>query len=283
MKYYVLCLHCGQPNEINSEYLTFCGQCGKKLPVNFRDWRKKNAGKYLEDYKISVGIPENELPLKNTGKSSGSDGVRHWVDISVTLGIVVGLIILALPSLLLTTDFSTLLKNDLPSTLVADLFWKEYELGEYGFYIESPYEMKKATVPISDQMGQFVQHAESFNATSPLNDFHLSVSIIEYSAQIPGVDLGQIMKSSAEAMRSSPSLKDFKYSETLISTTGIPGLIQKGTYTEGGQSFRFTNAAFNDGLVIWQVFIGFHTGQPNLEKTSIRVRKSIRILYDSAN
>lgn len=49
--YYLTCNHCKHANEVISEYLTFCGECGKKMPNNYNDWKKDNSGKSFHDFK----------------------------------------------------------------------------------------------------------------------------------------------------------------------------------------------------------------------------------------
>lgn len=51
---YLKCSHCKHPNEVKTEYLTFCGSCGKKLANNFQDWIREHPGSSFNDYESAV-------------------------------------------------------------------------------------------------------------------------------------------------------------------------------------------------------------------------------------
>ena len=53
---FLKCKNCGYENPINSEYLTFCGHCNKKLENNFREWQLSHSDKSFEDYQSIVGV-----------------------------------------------------------------------------------------------------------------------------------------------------------------------------------------------------------------------------------
>jgi hypothetical protein len=69
MTYYLVCNKCGHPNEVKTEFLTFCGKCNKKLDNSFTEWKKKNVDKTFEEYKrlaCTTSIVQNTTQPKPT-------------------------------------------------------------------------------------------------------------------------------------------------------------------------------------------------------------------------
>ncbi len=63
MIYYLKCQNCEFLNEVKTEYLTLCSNCGSRLHNSYRSWALefKNQGKTFEDYKKEVCISQQQL------------------------------------------------------------------------------------------------------------------------------------------------------------------------------------------------------------------------------
>lgn len=79
------CNHCGHLNPIQSEFMTFCDRCGKKLSNNFQEWKKFNPSKSFNDYKDEIGtniaLPEISSPKKS--------------NIGMIIGLIIGALLMA--------------------------------------------------------------------------------------------------------------------------------------------------------------------------------------------
>jgi hypothetical protein len=76
--HYLNCNKCRHANEVKTEYLTFCSNCGKKLENNFPDWKRKNPERSFEEFKNSVCTTENDEQIP-ASKSKKSRGLKYWV------------------------------------------------------------------------------------------------------------------------------------------------------------------------------------------------------------
>ena len=281
MKYYLNCEHCAHANEVTSEFLTFCESCKKKLGNNFREWSKHHADADFDRFKQEACLPEADL-LK-TMPEKKNDGLGHWVGISVTLAIIIGLGLLSLPTIFKMNVLSTLLKEEIRQSIPPGFMWKKYEVGSYGFSIESPFVIEKASVPIADQLGDLVQNSEAFNAISGNNDFFFGISIVEYMPAVGEGYLESAMQMSAEAMRKKQGISDFTLRQEMVDISGIEGMRQDGSYREGGHLIRFINAGFAEGQVMWQVFFGFAEDGRNMKATAEKMFESMEIEYNTIN
>ena len=280
MKYYLTCEHCGHQNEVNSEFLTFCESCKKKLGNNYREWSRHNSGAEFETYLREACLSEASLSALNTPEVK-KDGLSHWVGISITLAVLLGLGIMAIPTVFKMSVLSDVMKEEIRQKIPPDFLWKEYDLGSYGFSIESPFEMEKTAVPVADQLGEFVQNSESFSAMSNNLSFYFGVSIVEYRKELGRVDLERAMSMSAEAIRGQQDISNFDYSQREESVSGVPGLRQDGTYLQGGRKVRFINAGFTRSLVTWQIFAGFPEGDEGMLATAEKMLESMKIEYQT--
>jgi hypothetical protein len=76
--YYLKCNKCGHFNEIKTEYLTFCSNCGTKLENNFPDWKRKNPDKSFEEHQQIFCTTENVEPIPAL-RANKSRGLKYWV------------------------------------------------------------------------------------------------------------------------------------------------------------------------------------------------------------
>lgn len=90
---FLKCNHCGQFNEVKTEYLTFCVSCGKKLDNNFKNWQTRNPDKTFDDFKQQVCVSETDSQ-KNTqkSKSNKSRGLKYWIGFTVFFAIFYGIV-----------------------------------------------------------------------------------------------------------------------------------------------------------------------------------------------
>ena len=95
--HYLACDHCLHPNEVKSEYLTFCEKCGKKIQNNFTEWQKENPGRSFEEFKNTVcrtailhWEPEEIQPRQKKNKLLQYSIILFGAAAAVTLAMVWG-------------------------------------------------------------------------------------------------------------------------------------------------------------------------------------------------
>lgn len=134
------CEHCGYPNELSSEYLTFCGQCGKKLEGNYTAWLKENPSKSFEDFKGQL-VHQEPVPISISSPDPPSEShYKKWFPAKIVTGFILlvcmGWII---HSIAASSDKITTWANKYiyPDDYNTEL-WKTYTGSEGNFEIKFP-------------------------------------------------------------------------------------------------------------------------------------------------
>ena len=282
MNYFLTCEHCGHNNEVKSEYLTFCESCAKKLTLNFRDWQKKHKDATLSEYMEKVCVSEVTIEhVTQVAASSKKDSWSHWIGVSKTLSVIIGLGLFILPIYLNITNLNYSLEASTYSTHSLDYTWEEKTYGSFGLHINSPIRLTEAELPISGDAGATIDMLETFVGGSGKEPLMIMLNCVKYK---PGLDLnleGGAM-GSINAVKAIPGISNFTYRQESIEITGIPGFEQFGSYDQNGKHLRFVNVGAMKELVFWQILITYDPSIPGMQELVVKTVQSIDIMYLSS-
>ena len=180
MKHYLKCNNCDHLNEMKSGYVVLCVSCGKKMDNNFTEWQRRNPGKNFDDYKLSVGITENQIPPETPKKKtlkSRSLKEKILIVIFTVLAAAIGSIIGQK-----TMQFFQHKKN--AKTDISTQQWNKKTYGTNGIVIDTPWELSK--MPDPAEMGQYKDYFESFEMFENSDDESVKVvlSIAKYKPEV---------------------------------------------------------------------------------------------------
>jgi hypothetical protein len=275
--HFLKCNKCGQFNEVKNEYLVFCTSCNKKLDSNFYDWQKRNPDLSLDEYKRLVCIPEAEIPKDEPApKPATSKKLIYWIGFSVTFALFYAIGHFGGESIV------RFFKSEKTSKEVLNQKWNKETYGSFGLTVETPVQLTKGDLPMTDDVKQFVDKMEVYNYMSA-KGFKILINSIRYKPAVGTVDLQGAANGSINEVKGQKGVTDFDYTENAFKKNDIPGFIQNGTYKQNGTIIEFINTGFSDDLTLWQVCVVFQADDEVGRTASKRVIESIEIRKDSTS
>lgn len=277
MKHFLICNNCGNLNELKSEYMVFCTFCGKKMANNFTEWQRRNPGKTFDDYRLSVGVAEDQLPPENPHKKnkSKSRSLKQKITIVVvavlaaTIGTIIGDKIID----------SYRNKNKKDKTEVLNQEWTKKTYGTNGITLEIPWELSK--MPIQSQMTELKEYVEYFEMyqNSDKESVKVVLSSARYKPEVV-VNLQGAADGTIYGLKSQENVSDFIYDEKPYLLDSIPGYIQTGTFKLKGEPVEFTILGFNYKQDYKQIVVSVKKDDSDAKKIAERIIKSIQLNWN---
>lgn len=275
--YKIKCNHCGHLNEVNSEYLTFCSNCNKKLKNSFHEWKKTNLNKTFEDYKQSECIDE-ELQLEKIRdfKKRNKKWNAKLVFILLILSILIGA----------TFTLFHFKKDDLLGFMISltntpvDILDREWEKKAYydlHFYLETPYKLDTITLPYPDQVKSIILSTAAYTVEENAGAFKMLLNYVEYNAKIP-LSFDDAIQGSINSVENQLGASDLYSSIAPYTLQGNQASMVTGTIKKYGIQYEFKMLIFAGENHLSQIIVEFHENDENAEKASERIFKSLKLL-----
>jgi hypothetical protein len=272
--HYLKCNHCGHLNEVKGEYLVFCSKCNKKLDNNFPDWKKRNPGKTLADFKKTVCVSEEEIQTIAAKTKKRPKGLKYWIGFAAMFAIFYAVGSFGGESIV------RFFKSQKTSKEVLEQEWIKETYGNHGLALETPVILSRQELPIPEHVKQYIEEIHSHAYLSG-KGFKVMINSIKYKPAVGQADLQGAANGAVNEMKMQQGVTDFNYNEEPINKNDIPGLIQKGTYNHDGIGVEFINATFREGLVLWQILVAHETTDEVGRIAAKRVIESIEIDHAS--
>lgn len=275
MKHYLICNHCSHPNEIKSEYMVLCSHCGKRMNNNFTEWKLSNAGKSFDEYKMLVGITDQQIsatkPEKKNKGSFKSKSLKEKI-----LIVVVTLVAASIGAWLGSTAINALL-NGKKTAEFSDSQWVKRTYGDFGLSLEAPWVLipSREELPLEAQVDAVIEKMQTFE--NPTEDFKVMANSIKYRPEIGEVNFRGGADGAINGMKNVEGVTNFVYDEEPYSSGNIPGVIQKGNYKLNNVNVEFINVMLMQDLNAWQVNILYKTNDDVAKKAAERIVKSIKV------
>lgn len=281
MEYYLRCQNCQHLNPVQSEFLTFCEQCKKKLPNNYREWSKLNDSGSFDEYKKQVcELREDKTPEPQHEKARGH-GLKHWVNMSITLAVIIGLWPFYLPVLLVDSDIMFFMNQISKVSGVSGMNWHTEDFESFGMKLESPVQLQHTNFQIPPQQLELVERMEAYSS-SQIAELGVVVVNNEFKEGVAGVNMQAMATSSVMQMKSMPGASDFDISQKEIQVDGVDGFRQDGTFSQYGRTRGFAAIGLTRGQMLWQVIVIFPIEREDLKDAAERIMESIEIYYGTS-
>ena len=275
--YKLKCNHCDHLNEVNSEYLTFCTNCNKKLKNSYQEWKKTNLDKTFDDYKVSQCIDE-ELQLEKIRdlKTRNKRWNTRLIALLLFLGLFIGL----------TFTLIHFKKDDLLNYLISlsntsvDILDREWEKKAYydlHFYIETPYKPDTITLPYPDQVKSIILSTAAYTVNENAGAFSMLLNYIEYNSNIP-LSFDDAIQGSINSIENQPGIADLSSSISPYKLKGNKASKVSGTFKKYGVPFKFHMLIFANENRLSQIVVEFHENDENAEKAAQRIFNSLKLL-----
>nr|WP_295866446.1 hypothetical protein [uncultured Chitinophaga sp.] len=271
---YLLCGSCSHANPLKSEYLTFCDQCGKKLPNTFSDWRKLHPMGSFSEYQQTVGISIKEKKPARTAswvKKQLQPANKGKVIIFFTL--VVALLATA-GTLFGKRAVFTLLYAKVPKSYLYSS-WQTATIGRQALEISSPVKLWIHDQPMDAETAKVTEYAKSYRNEEG-GGIRITVNMYSYFENVANT-LDNAKEDSRHAMEQD-DLSDIQAKTIPVLVSGIQGQLEEGNYLyQGGIRLAFQHLVVVKGANRWEIQIQYRDDDPIGPQVAQRVVKSVKI------
>ncbi|SFE81990.1 hypothetical protein SAMN05518672_110202 [Chitinophaga sp. CF118] len=272
---YLKCKSCGHYNELRSEFLTFCGQCGKKLENNYSEWKNKHPESDFEEFQAEVGVASNGVRIskwttlkQNYLKKVGRRGVL------LTLILVIGIAAVAGGYFGKRVVYGMIYPKLSKSSLYKS--WETTVIGRQAIEISTPMHLGVNDKPLIPEIAQLVEYAKSYRNRGD-DGMQVEVNMYSYRPNISN-DLEVAGVAAADEMKTSGEISDLKYTSNPVIQSGMDALIQQGSFAyRNAIRLAFCNLLLVNGQHRWQIAIRYREDDTIASQAAQRIIKSIRI------
>ena len=265
---YLRCDSCGHANPLKSEYLTFCEECGKKLPHTFADWRKRHPLASFPEYRQQVGI-SHKVQTTSRLKEGGSRG-------KVILFFSVFLVLLAFTgSLFGKRAVFTLMYPKVPAgTLYRS--WPTATIGRQALEISTPVKLWVHDQPLGPEEAKMIEYAKSYRNEDD-GGIHIAVNMFGYLGNAAN-SLEAAVGQSHKNMQLRGAATDIECKSVPVLISGMQGVLEEGNYLyKGAIRLAFCNLVMVKGSSRWQIQINYRNDDETGRQVAQRILKSVKI------
>jgi len=269
----LICAKCGCSNPIENEFVTFCKSCKKKFPNSFQELKKSNPQLNLDLYRKKYGTPVT----RSARLSLIPPEIRRKKKLRI-LAIILSIIIIAI--LASATYFLGLpgKKTSANIETSADKVfanWKRKNYGSFGLSLQSPIDLKKEEMFISNEKIIHIVKAEAYNGQH-LSGANIGTQMVMYS---PGVhvDLEDAKLQVLQEISSNTGVSKFQHSEIKHkSIAANKATVFEGSFELYGNKLYFKHLVAVQNNVVLEVYINY-SDSPENRDIATKVLKSVKI------
>jgi hypothetical protein len=272
---YLKCKSCGEHNELRSEFLTFCNQCGKKLDDNYSEWKAKHPESSFEEFQQAVGLTSNGVkinPLTVLKQRYLAKVGRRGV--LLTLILVIGLAAVAGGYFGKRVVYGMMYHK-----LSKASFYKSWEtvvIGRQAIEISTPMHLSVNDRPLISETAQLVEYAKNYRNKGD-DGMEVEVNMYSYRPNISN-DLTAAGEDAANEMKNSGEIADLQYTSNPVMQDGINALVQQGSFAyRNAIKLSFCNLLMVSGQHRWQVAIRYREDDAIASEAAQRIIKSVSI------
>lgn len=271
-KYFLLCKQCEYPNEVKTQYLTFCAGCGKKLDNSYSIWSMDHPKSSFDDYLHSEckGIDEKLLQKPDQVKVKSKSPVRFW------LGTLVGIAFIAAIGLSVHINWSSLIGMESVTQELLDGEWERFEAPEYGYSFDTPFKLEPMKLNVPPEVKGIIKDMRTDNY-SRIRGVQIISNVLEYNAAVGQVNLSGSAEGSINSIKNMPGVSNLDYQQKELLVAGVPAFRQDGTLLLNGDKGRFVNVCAGQGLKLYQLSLIFPAKDKLAIQLANRMIQSIKI------
>ncbi len=271
---HLLCGSCSYANPLKSEYLTFCDQCGKKLPNTFSDWRKLHPMGSFPEYQQAVGISLKEKKPGRTAswvKKQLQPANKGKVIIFFTL--VVALLATA-GTLFGKRAVFTLLYAKVPKSYLYSS-WQTATIGRQALEISTPVKLWIHDQPMDEETAKVTEYAKSYRNEEG-SGIRITVNMYTYFENVANT-LENAKEDGRHAMEQE-DLSDIRAKTIPVLVSGMQGVLGEGNYLyQGGIRLAFQQLVVVKGANRWEIKIHYRDDDLIGAQVAQRILKSVKI------
>lgn len=251
--YFLACSKCKHLNEVKTEHLTFCKNCGSKLANNYRNWKEKNSHKSFADYKQEVCINQEQHQALESKKQKGQNHMKK----STLFGIVLAAVLVMTLSILTPIVIPMLMQPKLEN--LANTEWKKYSMSNIGISIKSPITLTQDPSMMSklpDQVKEVIVSAENYSSNQNFQKIMLMVNTLSFQPNTP-FSLEGAAQGSLQNLQQQVGDANLSFDRKEIYLDDIPGIQIKGEYTKMGTTYGYYLLTYLQNSTTCQVILSY--------------------------
>ncbi|WP_212006633.1 hypothetical protein [Chitinophaga sp. HK235] len=271
---YLQCDTCSHTNALKSEYLTFCDNCGKKLPNTFADWRKAHPLGSFAEYQQLVGISIKEkkpnktaIWLRNQLQPANKGKVIVFFSLVLVLLATAG-------TLFGKRAVFTLLYAKVPKSYLYSS-WQTATIGRQALEISTPVKLWIHDQALAPEITKVTEYAKSYRNEEG-GGIQITVNMYSYWENV-----ANNLENAAEDMRHTmqqDDLSDIRSKSIPVLISGMSGKLEEGNYLyKGGIRLAFQNLVVVKGKSRWEILIRYRDDDAVAPQVAQRVLKSLKI------
>lgn len=272
---YLKCKGCGHHNELKSEFLTFCEQCGKKLSSNYAEWKRKHPESDFDSFQRAVGVAPKRARSVSVKKLS--ERYLAWAGrrgMIITLILVIGLAAVAGGYLGKRVVFNIIYPKINKAWLYSS--WETVVIGRQALEISTPMHLGVNDKPLATEVAPLVEYAKSYRNRVE-EGMQVEVNMYSYRPNISN-DLEVAGKDAVMEMKKSDDISDLVYKSTPVMQSAMNALLQEGNFVyKSGIRLAFCNLLLVNGQHRWQISIRYREDDPAAVTAAQRIIKSTHI------
>ncbi len=271
---YLQCQPCGHYNVLRSEFLTFCEQCGKKLPYTFADWKQKYPEGDFQTYQQEVSIYiEEETPSK-------PNWMQQYLWPAGRRGIMLAIVLVCALVAVAGTYFGkqAVLGWVYPKVSKSWLYtsWETVTIGRQALEISTPVHMGVNDRTLNADLANMVEYAKSYRNRDDAG-MQITVDMFSYRESASN-NLEDAATMTAKTMQTEPGVSDMQLESHPLPQTNIQGVMQEGTYLyKNAVRLSFYNLVMVRGQNRWLVSIRYRADDTNGQEIAKRVFNSVKV------
>lgn len=272
---YLKCNACAHYNELRSEFLTFCGHCGRKLPDNYSEWKQKHPESDFEAFREEIAV-QKETP----GIGRFATWKQQYLGIVGKRGFMLTLVLIITLAAVAGGYYGKRVVLNMFYPRVAEnvmyVSWETVTIGKKALVISTPMHIGVNDKPLDKEIAQLVDYAKSYR-NRVVEGMEVEVDMYSYRGHV-----SNSLKSAGAAvtreMERSEEIADLKYATNPVILGGMNALLQEGDYTyKSAIRLSFHNLLLVQGQHRWLVRIRHRADDTTANTAAQRIIKSIRI------
>jgi|GEM_PF-5581161 len=194
---------------------------------------------------------------------------------SMQLFIIYGVLILVVLGIVLTRkSWQPFFTQGIPAPAKITYAWHQAGIGNTGFSIDSPVELKPKFIKLPDNVKPLILEMVTYGFTSqPLS---IDAVTVTYTGQVvpslQGAEQGAIAN-----FKKVPFVKDVNYTSKPFSAAGKKGTLLEGTFSAARNSMGFKAVILLENSKMWQVVVIFRASDAEAVEASNKIIASIKI------
>lgn len=266
--YYLQCGHCAEYSALKSEYITFCDNCGRKLPVSYSDWKISHPEMDFDAFLVENAIPGEEYVRLMRKRN------RDRFDMKKKAALITGIVLLGAFSAIGAWYGPSIVRMfrepAVSAVLLENSQWRTFR-GNV-IRVQTPLSLSPVNSADSPNM-----RLKSFRGGSRAEGLVIQMQEAIYLSDAH-IDLKPAADAIATTLSKLPNVSRFRINEQALDLAGEPAVWQHGSYVyQQTSEMEFNSLVVVRGGTRVQVLVTHRGNDKTGREVAEKVMRSARL------